>query len=511
MALTPKLELRQAQQLVLTPQLQQAIKLLQLNNMELAEYVSMEAERNPLLEVGEDESGADTEGGEAAEPEQPDWEEDGIPAADQPLNGATSDLSATDSALDNDYSENVFNNDSVADSAGGSSQLGLSGAGSISTAGGSYENEGDFQPRLSETKSLQEHVREQISMTIADQADRLVASYLVDLLDDTGYLADDLSDVPDRLGCTPEDLERIIGQLQTMEPAGIFARDLTECLALQLKDRNRLDPAMEKLLANLDLVGKQNWAALKQACRATDEDLAGMLDDLRACHPKPGHLFGVEDVQVVVPDIFVRRASGGGWAIELNSETLPKVLVNHHYYAELSKQTGSKADRTYLNECLSGANWLVKALDQRARTILKVSRELVRRQDEFFEKGIRHLKPLTLRDIAEAIDMHESTVSRVTSNKYMATNRGVFELKYFFSTAIASATGGDSHSSESIRHRIKELIDGESPDAILSDDKLVEILRAEGVDIARRTVAKYREALRIPSSVQRRREKRMAG
>jgi RNA polymerase sigma-54 factor len=298
----------------------------------------------------------------------------------------------------------------------------------------------------------------------------------------------------------------VLAILQSFEPSGVCARDLAECLAIQLRERDRLDPAMAMLIRHLDLVARRDFAALRKLCGVDDEDLADMLREVRALDPKPGSAFGAAVLQPVVPDVVVRAAADGSWRIELNAETLPRVLVNQSYYARVAR--GSKGeDRAYLTECLQTANWLVKSLDQRAKTILKVATEIVRQQDAFLTHGVEHLRPLNLKTVAEAIAMHESTVSRVTSNKYMATPRGLFELKYFFTAAIASSEGGEAHSAEAVRHRIRTLIDAEPADEVLSDDALVKILRDGGIDIARRTVAKYREALRIPSSVQRRREK----
>jgi RNA polymerase sigma-54 factor len=228
-------------------------------------------------------------------------------------------------------------------------------------------------------------------------------------------------------------------------------------------------------------------------------------------NPKPGLMFGSTMVQPIVPDVFVRPAPDGTWQVELNSDTLPKVLINQRYYAQVSGTTRNEKEKAYLADCLQTATWLVRALDQRAKTILKVSSEIVRQQDGFFAKGVQYLRPLNLKAVADAISMHESTVSRVTANKYMATSRGIFELKYFFTSAIAAADGGEAHSAEAVRHRIRQLIDGESTGNVLSDDTIVEKLHDAGIDIARRTVAKYREAMRIPSSVQRRREKQATG
>ena len=295
--------------------------------------------------------------------------------------------------------------------------------------------------------------------------------------------------------------------IQTFDPPGVCARELSECLALQLKERDRYDPAMASLVANLDLLAKRDLAGLKRACGIDEEDLVDMIAELRRLNPKPGLAFGGGVVQPIVPDVFVRPAPDGGWAVELNADTLPRVLVNQNYYARVSKTARSDKEKAFLAECLQTANWLTRSLDQRARTILKVSTEIVRQQDAFLVHGVQQLRPLNLRMVADAISMHESTVSRVTANKYMATPRGIFELKYFFSSAIAAADGGAAHSAEAVRHRIKEMIEAESPAQVLSDDTIVQMLKEAGVDIARRTVAKYRESMRIPSSVQRRREK----
>jgi RNA polymerase sigma-54 factor len=298
--------------------------------------------------------------------------------------------------------------------------------------------------------------------------------------------------------------------LQTFDPPGVFARNLTECLAIQLKERDRHDPAMQALLQNLELLARRDLPALRKLCGVGEEDLADMIAEIRNLNPKPGLAFGSSTVQSVVPDVFVKAGPDGAWQVELNSDTLPKVLINQRYYAQVSKTTRNDKDKSYLAECFQTATWLVRALDQRAKTILKVSGEIVRQQDAFFAHGVEHLRPLNLKTVADAISMHESTVSRVTANKYMATSRGIFELKYFFTPAIAAADGGEAHSAEAVRHRIKQLIDAESSREVLSDDTIVDMLREAGIDIARRTVAKYREAMRIPSSVQRRREKQAA-
>lgn len=335
----------------------------------------------------------------------------------------------------------------------------------------------------------------------------MIGQYLIDLVDDAGYLPADLGQAAERLGASQQAVDEVVAVLQKFDPPGVCARNLSECLAIQLRELDRYDPAMQALVEHLDLLAKRDIAGLRKLCGVDDEDITDMIAEIRRLDPKPGLKFGTSRTQTMVPDVYVRPGPDGGWHVELNSDTLPRVLVNQTYYAELSKTIRKDGDKSYFTDCLQNATWLVRALDQRARTILKVATEIVRQQDGFFTYGVAHLRPLNLKAVADAIQMHESTVSRVTANKYMATNRGSFELKYFFTASIASADGGEAHSAEAVRHHIKQLIDGEAPSAILSDDTIVERLRASGIDIARRTVAKYREAMRIPSSVQRRRDK----
>jgi len=358
--------------------------------------------------------------------------------------------------------------------------------------------------------TLGDWLREQLTLAIADPVRRMIGQYLIDLVDEAGYLSGDLAAAADRLGTSVTEIEAVLAILQKFDPPGICARDLAECLAIQLREQNRYDPAMQALIERLDLLAKRDYAQLKKICGVGDEDLADMIAEIRRLNPKPGHAFGSALVQPIVPDVFVRPAPDGAWLVELNSDTLPKVLINQSYYSEVSATARRDTEKSYLAECLQSATWLVRALDQRARTILKVSNEIVRQQDAFFARGVEHLRPLNLKTVAEAISMHESTVSRVTANKYMATNRGIFELKYFFTSSIPAAHGGEAHSAEAVRHRIKQLIDNETAADVLSDDTIVKKLREAGIEIARRTVAKYREAMRIPSSVQRSREKQAA-
>jgi RNA polymerase sigma-54 factor len=505
MAISQRLEMRQSQALVMTPQLMQAIKLLQLSSLDLAAYVEGELERNPLLERGNE---AETEA-PVSEPGEPDGGEPNGEARTDEWFGEDLEVSrsAIEERLDTDL-ENVFPDDGVP--AAVHTTAPEPAAYSEWASAGTGGRDGDFnlEAYVSAETTLADHLAAQLSLAIADPVRRIIGQHLVDLVDEAGYLTGDLAAVAEKLGASIAEVELVLAELQRFDPAGVCARNLAECLAIQLKERDRFDPAMQALVKHLELVARRDFSALKKVCGVDEEDLVDMIAEIRQLNPKPGLAFGTTTVQPIVPDVFVRPGPDGGWLVELNSDTLPKVLINQTYYAKVAK--GAKdADKGYLAECLQTATWLTRALDQRARTILKVATEIVRQQDGFFAHGVRHLRPLNLRTVADAISMHESTVSRVTANKYMATNRGIFELKYFFTSAIAAADGGEAHSAEAVRHRIRQMIDGESASEILSDDTIVDKLRDAGVDIARRTVAKYREAMRIPSSVQRRREKQV--
>ncbi|HEX9931237.1 MAG TPA: RNA polymerase factor sigma-54 [Allosphingosinicella sp.] len=501
MAIGPRLDLRQSQSLVMTPQLQQAIRLLALSNLEVEGFIAEEIERNPLLDSrsGEAESGGDDAPSEPAEIVAGGDAE--LVTVDQLV--MTGDGIA-DAPLDVDFNSEDFHQDSASDSMRGlDGGLGLTG-----DYGGSGSGEApDFDSFAgAEEVSLHDHLGRQAGERLSG-TELMVAGQIIDQIDEAGYFRGSLLELAQRLGVPLRDVERVLAIVQTLDPPGIAARSLSECLAIQAKEADRYDPAMARLIDNLDYLAKGNLGALKRICAVDDEDLADMIRELRAYDPKPGCKFykGDGPEGPVIPDVFVARRSGG-WAIELNSATLPRLLVNRSYYTELSGGAQDRKSKAWLSECLQSANWLVKALDQRARTIVKVSTEIVKHQDGFFRHGVAHLRPLTLRQVAEAIGMHESTVSRVTSNKYLACDRGLFELKYFFKSGIQSNDGGDAVSAEAVKSHIRALIGGEDADRILSDDQLVEILRARGFDIARRTVAKYREAMGIGSSVQRRRQ-----
>ena len=481
MALSPRLDLRQTQSLVMTPQLQQAIKLLALSNLEIEAFIGDALESNPLLEAGE------------VRREDAAGDGDDLPPAEPTADGAIGDDSALDidkSALDRDRD---------------------TGDGEWGAAAGGLGGElPDIEQRGDDGPTLAEHLLDQVGTAAGDAREEFVAHYLIGLLDEAGYLAADLRSVAAELGIALAEAERALEVVQSLDPTGVGARTLSECLALQAQEADRYDPCMARLIDNLDLVARGEFARLKRMCDVDDEDFADMLAELRGYDPKPGLAYGGGAEAAVVPDILLGAGKDGGWDIRLNEDTLPRLVVNRAYYVELKDGSADKESRAWLGEKLADANWLIKALDQRQKTILKTAAEIVKQQDGFFRRGVSELRPLTLREVAEAIEMHESTVSRVTSNKYLHCDRGTFELKYFFSSGVGSADG-EGASSEAVKARIKALTDAEDPKKILSDDKLVALLKAEGFDLARRTVAKYREAMGIGSSVQRRRAKKLAG
>lgn len=479
MAISQRLDLRQAQTLVMTPQLQQAIKLLQMSNQELGAFIESEIESNPLLERSDEEN-------DATLPR----EEEQVFVSLEGSQPAKAQESSPDAAAEEPPYEAYDSHE---------------------RSGGEYDPSAPVRS-LAETvaqrPSLREHLLEQIHVDFPDPAERMIAAALMELLDEAGYLPSELAVIRAQLGASPELFESVIQRLQRLDPSGIFARSLKECLAIQLRERDRLDPAMASLLEHLDLLARHDKAALMKKCGVDAEDLADMIAEIRALTPKPAVTFASDVAPPITPDVILLPLPGGGWHVELNSDNLPRVLVNESFYAKIQNGTRSQEDKAYLSDRWQQANWLVKALRQRATTILKVASEIVKQQDRFFVYGVQQLKPLILKQIAEAVEMHESTVSRVTQNKYIATPRGLFELKYFFTNALPSAAGGEGISALAVRERIKALVDAERTSMILSDDQIAALLRGEGVDIARRTVAKYRESLNIPSSAQRRRAKK---
>jgi RNA polymerase sigma-54 factor len=525
MALSTRLMLRQGQSLVMTPQLLQAIKLLQYSNMELSAYVEQELERNPLLErteeTGDHEPASapadprdvrDTEwesdAGDAEGLGASDWSEGGRSEGDWAQEALSTDAASLSAELGTEV-DNAFDADRAPTPAEtrhddpGLSATSWTGSG----GGGGDEEAPNLEAYVAAQVGLSEHLEQQLALAIVDPTDRLIGHALIDGIDEAGYLREPVGEIAERLGAPVERVERVLAVIHTFDPGGVGARDLSECLAIQLRERDRFDPAMQALVAHLPLLAKRDFTQLRKICGVDDEDLSEMLKEIRALDPKPGRAFGGAPVQPVAPDVTVRQGPDGAWLVELNPEGLPRVLVNQTYAARVMRAGLAPAEKTYITECLQNANWLTRSLEQRARTILKVATEIVRQQDGFFSKGVEHLRPLNLKIVADAIGMHESTVSRVTSNKHLVCPRGLFEFKYFFTASIPAQAGGDAHSAEAVRFKIKQMIDQETADDVLSDDAIVLRLKQANVNIARRTVAKYRESLRIPSSVERRREK----
>ena len=489
MALGPRLDIRQTQALVLTPQLQQAIRLLQLSNLELEAVIAEEMAKNPLLEA----ASGDDEGGPAPETEAEipvdSLEEPVAPGADELM---VSSDGTSDQPLDFDWNSEALETDSFADVAVGSS---------------GDEDGPDFERMEYAADSLSEHLLNQLH-GVGGRAGEL-ARAIAEMLEDTGYLSVPVRDIAEATEEPVSVVENALALVQDLDPAGVGARNLAECLALQAKAADRYDPAMARLIDNLDLLAKGRMADLRRICGVDDEDLADMVRELRAYDPKPGCQFSTKGVESVTPDVFIRRTRAG-YAVELNTATLPRLLVNRRYYQELKSGPQDRKSKAWLSECLASANWLVKALDQRARTIVKVVSEIVKRQQGFFERGVEAMKPMTLREIAEAIEMHESTISRVTSNKYVLCDRGLFELKYFFGSGVASTDGeGEGAAAEAVKAAIRDIIDNEVD--VLSDDAIAGLLKQRGFDCARRTVVKYRESMNIGSSIQRRRQRKIAG
>jgi RNA polymerase sigma-54 factor len=499
-AASPKLELRQGQSLVMTQQLQQSIKLLQLSSIELAEYIEQELEKNPLLTVEEaSELPAESDSEDKSDDEGADEIAEGVDG-----NEESSDILLSQNGESNEWNSEDAGDDESNDS--NYSDLHYTGMRVNS------DDDDDMSPERNITKaiSLKEHLLEQLHVEIEDPMQRMIGLHLIDMLDDSGYVQDELKQVASLLSCDLILVEETLKLLQQFDPVGVFARNLQECITLQLKEKDRFDPAMQKLVEHLDLLAKGELGTLCKVCAVDHEDLRQMISEIKALNPRPASGFMVNDVQTVVPDIFLKRTKNNGWQVELNNSVLPRVLVNRQYHAQLTGKTRDKMEKKYLSDQMMSANWLIKALDQRANTILKVTTEIVKRQDGFFRNGIRYLKPLTLKDVADEVELHESTVSRVTSNKYLSTHRGTYELKYFFTSTIQNSNGGEDYSSRTVMHLIKELVDKEIPSDILSDDTISSILKERGIECARRTVTKYREEMGIGSSVQRRREKKVS-
>jgi RNA polymerase sigma-54 factor len=473
----------------------QSIRLLQLSQLELDQFIAAEIEKNPLLKRDD---------GAEAQPDADHWTPSTAPEADGALavSEISSELDVSVAALSDKLDaplDNVFPDAVTAEPA------------RLKRGEASFSGD-ELEDNWAESITLKAHLGGQIALLRLSVENRAIASALTDALDDNGYLTATLPELAEAFGVSENGIEQVLGQLQTLDPAGAYARSLAECLALQLKAKDRFDPAMQALLSNLPLLAKRDFASLQPICGVDNADLLDMLAEIKRLDPKPGAAFLSSGAEAIIPDVIVGEAADGSWTVQLNPDALPRVLVDKVYYASIAPHARTDQDKIFLSECLKNANWLERSLDQRAKTILKVASEIVRQQDGFFVHGVSHLRPLSLRALADLVEMHESTISRVTVNKFMASPRGTFELRYFFTAAIHSSELGETHSAESVRHRIRSMIDNEVAKKVLSDDAIVDALMAEKIDIARRTVAKYRESMGIASSVERRREKKaMAG
>ncbi|MEB3702221.1 RNA polymerase sigma-54 factor 2 [Candidatus Bealeia paramacronuclearis] len=477
MPLQQRLDQTQTQTLTMTPQLRLAIELLQMTNLELSQFLENELIQNPLLEHDETTK-----------------EED-----QTPIDESEETLNLDDSqdhwdSLDGDEN-NVFQDEK-------------STLNNIATQDHHFDDGKEFDIEDIREKSLQDYLFEQLRIEAKTPQEHFLGALLIHKISEAGYLEDSLEAIALQMNCLQEEIESALDLIQSFDPPGIGARNLSECLRLQFEQQKSLTPLHAQFLKHLDLLGRGQLKDLQKLLNCDEDALKGLIQDIRALNPKPGATFQFEDPQTRIPDVFVRfDEKSQNWHVELNSETLPKVMMNQKYAALLKLGGTEKDTKTYLNQHFQSANWLLKAIDQRAKTILKVATQIVHHQEDFFKYGIRYLKPLVMKEIADAIEMHESTVSRVTSNKYLATPRGIFEFKFFFTTGINSSAGGDALSSEHVRMRIQNLVENEPPGKPLSDEKLVEILEGEGIEIARRTVAKYRDQLSIPPAFARKRQK----
>ncbi len=497
------LVLKQAQQLVLTPQMQQSLKILQLSSLELDEFIEAELEQNPLLEKdGEDASNLeDTTSENSEEAKSEEYDELNEKDSFENLN---QENFKEDSGLDSENQE--WNSDDYT-----IENYGNQGNSQSENYSDDIDTTAIIEKNFSSQKSLKDHLLEQINLDFSDPAKKITSAYLVEMLDNKGYLSSEnleaeLNSLAEKLNCERNFIENLILELQKLDPIGVFARSLAECLKIQLKDADRLDPAMEKLVDNLPLLAKGEIIKLKKICGVDEEDLKLMIAEIKALNPRPASEFSENNAETKIPDLFLIK-NAGIWSVELNYDVIPKIKVKKDFYKKAKNTQIKESDKQFLNKNINSANFLIRSLSQRYDSILRVSKEIVELQKDFFDKGINFLKPLTMRQIAEKLDLHETTIGRVVANKYIATPRGVLELKYFFTNSLNSNYSENDISTESVRSQIKELIEAENK--ILSDDDIAKILNDKGINIARRTVAKYREALNIPTSAERKRSRKL--
>ncbi len=494
MQLAQQIKMRQSQSLVMTPQLQQAIKLLQMTNIELCQFLDSQTIENPFLENTK-----------------------------LPVNETEKKDNYTESILSSttDLSKDFSNGKSLQEDP---------------SAKGDYENRFDAEildrPKLdnpslnknslnnddisnlseinaSKPLTLREHVTRQISLEIRDPAERIIATFLTDHLQPTGWIDSNLDEIAEEASCSIDRVVQVLGKLQKFEPAGLFARNLAECLKIQLKEKNSLTKEFEIILENLNILAK---GELRQLSKLTGLDQAGIseaISIIRSLNPKPGEVFEFDESYANSPDVIVSKGKNG-WVVELNKSTLPAITINEQYVIEMSKKSRNEQSTNFVSESVASARWLKRSVEQRNSTTLTIAAAIVAQQEDFLNLGLSYLKPMVLRDIAKEVGMHESTVSRVTTGLTMETPRGCFAMKYFFSVSINSAEDGETHAATAVRESIRKLISEEPPKKPLSDEAIASMMKKDGIDLARRTVAKYREIMKIPSSAQRRRQTRLA-
>jgi len=476
MQISQNLKLKQSQSLVMTPQLQQAIKLLQLNNLELSNLINKELEENPFLENQNSEEAVDVQ--EEKTNEIDESFSSGESQSDEPKNEDYENRWDVETSSMN-YSRNT-NNESL-------------DPGSI------------VEQTYAEKVTLKSILTNQAHLEFSDEKDRRISEILIDYIEPSGWFLQSLDEIESFSGFESDAIESVLKRMQKFEPSGVFARNLKECLSIQLQNT---DPFSEKnitVVENLELLGEGNLKELQKITGMRDDELKESIKKIRLLNPKPGLKYSDENLDLLSPDVIVMKNNNDEWSVELNNSTLPKITVNNEYIREIESLKCNETDKKFISENINSAKWLIKAIEQRNITTLKISSEIINQQKEFFEKGKKFLKPMILKDVAKKIDMHESTVSRVTSNKLILTPRGIFEMKIFFSASINSMNDGESHSAASVRESLKKLITNEPLNSPFSDEALVSKLQLEGINLARRTVAKYRELLNIPSSSIRRR------
>ena len=486
MQLGQQIKMRQSQSLVMTPQLQQAIKLLQMTNLELCQYLENQQAENPFLEI-------DTNTQESQNDDyQPQDETSNLTDAMQNGKSISEDPSSNQD-YENRY-ETELNERPKLDSP------------SPISKNTSTEDFDDYISNLaSRPETLKEHVRKQISLELKESKDLLIASVLTDYLEPTGWLTTKIEEIANEINCHVDEVNGVLVKLQKLEPAGVFAKNLSECLKLQLEERSLLSEEIKVLLDNLDLLAKGELKQLIKITNFTQEVISESIALIRSLNPKPGETFLYDETIQNSPDVIVTKGRNG-WVVELNKSTLPAVVIDENYISKMTLKKQDSNSSSYVADTIASARWLKRSVEQRNSTTLTIASAIIAQQEDFLKNGLSHLKPMVLRDIASNVGMHESTVSRVTTGLTIETPRGCFAMKYFFSVSLNSAENGESHAATAVREAIKKLISEEPAKKPLSDEAIAIIMKKDGIDLARRTVAKYREIMKIPSSAQRRRQ-----